>query len=66
MKQENYFGYTTIYPTEPQNDIKGATKTLLEMIKKYNVYSVYNALPRIKEVAIKTVNDVGELIDEIK
>ena len=37
MKQENYFGYTTIYPTEPQNDIKGATKTLLEMIKKYNV-----------------------------
>lgn len=37
MKLENYFGYTTIYPTEPQNDIKGATKTLLEMIKKYNV-----------------------------
>lgn len=37
-----------------------------EMIKKYNGYSVYNALPRIKEVAIKTVNDVGELIDEIK
>lgn len=37
MKQESYFGYTTIYPTEPQNDIKGATKTLLEMIKKYNV-----------------------------
>ena len=37
MKLENYFGYTTIYPTEPQNDIKGASKTLLEMIKKYNV-----------------------------
>ena len=37
-----------------------------EMIKKYNGYAVYNALPRIKEVAIKTVNDVGELIDEIK
>ena len=37
MKLENYFGYTTIYPTEPQNDINGASKTLLEMIKKYNV-----------------------------
>lgn len=37
MKLENYFGYTTIYPTEPQNDIKGASKTLLELIKKYNV-----------------------------
>lgn len=29
--------YTTIYPTEPQNDIKGSTKTLLELIKKHNV-----------------------------
>ena len=28
---------TTIYPTEPQNDIEGATKTLLNLIKKYDV-----------------------------
>ncbi len=28
---------TTIYPTEPQNDIKGAKKTLLELIKKHKV-----------------------------
>ncbi len=29
--------YTTIYPTEPQNDIEGSTKKLLELIKKYHV-----------------------------
>lgn len=28
---------TTVYPTEPQNDIEGAKKTLLSLIKKYNV-----------------------------
>ena len=28
---------TTIYPTEPQNDIEGAKKTLLKLIEKYNV-----------------------------
>ena len=28
---------TTIYPTEPQNDIKGSEKKILELIDKYNV-----------------------------
>lgn len=28
---------TTVYPTEPQNDVEGAKKTLLSLIKKYNV-----------------------------
>ncbi len=28
---------TTIYPTEPQNDIEGAKKTLINLIAKYNV-----------------------------
>lgn len=28
---------TTIYPTEPQNDIEGAKKTLMNLIVKYNV-----------------------------
>jgi len=28
---------TTVYPTEPQNDVEGAKKTLLGLIKKYNV-----------------------------
>ena len=29
--------YTTVYPTEPQNDVVGATKTLLAFIEKDNV-----------------------------
>ena len=29
--------YTTVYPTEPQNDIEGAKKELLKLIEKYNV-----------------------------
>ena len=28
---------TTIYPTEPQNDVEGAKKTLIALIAKYNV-----------------------------
>ena len=28
---------TTVYPTEPQNDVEGAKKTLLELIKKHKV-----------------------------
>ena len=27
----------TVYPTQPQNDIEGAEKTLLELIKKYKI-----------------------------
>ena len=29
--------YTTIYPTEPQNDVTGSRKTIKELIKKYNI-----------------------------
>lgn len=29
--------YTTIYPTQQQNDIVGATKSMIELINKYNV-----------------------------
>ncbi len=28
--------YTTIYPTEPKNDVAGTEKTLLKLIEKYN------------------------------
>lgn len=31
---------TTVYPTEPQNDVVGAKKKLLELIKKYDVNMV--------------------------
>lgn len=29
--------YNTIYPTEPQNDVQGATSALVNLIEKYNV-----------------------------
>ncbi len=29
--------YTTVYPTEPQNDVKGAKEELLKLIKKDNI-----------------------------
>ena len=29
--------YTTVYPTEPQNDVEGAKKELLKLIEKYNI-----------------------------
>ncbi len=29
--------YTTIYPTEPRNDIKGTERTLLQLINKYGI-----------------------------
>ncbi|MPM93951.1 Protein YhgF [bioreactor metagenome] len=28
--------YTTVYPTEPKNDVAGTEKTLLKIIEKYN------------------------------
>ena len=28
---------TTVYPTEPQNDVEGAKKTLKQLIEKYNI-----------------------------
>ena len=28
---------TTVYPTEPQNDVEGSKKTLIDLIEKYNV-----------------------------
>ena len=29
--------YTTVYPTEPQNDVEGAKKELLKLINKHNI-----------------------------
>ena len=29
--------YTTVYPTEPQNDVEGAKKTLLALIEKHHI-----------------------------
>lgn len=55
--------YTTIYPTEPQNDIKGSTKTLIEMIQKYNInmISIGNGT-----ASRESESFVAEVIKEVK
>jgi len=32
--------HTTIYPTEPRNDVAGATKTLMMLIQKYKIFGI--------------------------
>ena len=37
MKQEKLLATTTVYPTEPQNDVEGAKKELKALIEKDKV-----------------------------
>ena len=32
-----FLDYTTIYPTEPQNDVKNSEKTIIDLINKYDI-----------------------------
>lgn len=50
--------YTTIYPTMPQNDIKGATKVLLELISKYSVDMIAIGNGTASRESEKFVSDV--------
>ena len=54
---------TTVYPTEPQNDIDGAKKKLTEFILKYNVdmFAIGNGT-----ASRESEQFVSELIKEIK
>ncbi|MCC0637184.1 MULTISPECIES: Tex family protein [unclassified Clostridioides] len=36
-KNGKLLDYTTVYPTDPQNNVEGAKKTLKELIEKYNI-----------------------------
>ncbi len=50
--------YTTIYPTQPQNDIEGSTKTLLSLIKKYNIDMIAIGNGTASRESEKFVSDV--------
>lgn len=50
--------YTTIYPTEPQNDVEGATRVLLEIIEKYNVDMIAIGNGTASRESEKFVSDV--------
>ena len=54
---------TTVYPTEPQNDIEGAKKKLTELILKYNVdlFAIGNGT-----ASRESERFVSDLIKEIK
>lgn len=56
--------YTTIYPTEPQNDIVGATKTLTNLITKYNVNIIALGNGTASRESEKFISDVIKEIDK--
>lgn len=53
---------TTVYPTEPQNDVEGAKKELIALIKKYNIniIAIGNGT-----ASRESENFVSEMIKEI-
>lgn len=54
---------TTIYPTEPQNDVIGAKKVLMELIEKYdvNMFAIGNGT-----ASRESESFVAEVIKEVK
>ena len=56
--------YTTIYPTEPQNDILGATKTLKELIRKYDIDMIALGNGTASRESEKFIADVIKTIDK--
>ena len=55
---------TTVYPTEPQNDIEGAKKILKELIKKYHVNMVAIGNGTASRESESFVSDMIKEIDE--
>ena len=49
---------TTIYPTEPQNDVEGATKKLVQLIDKYDVSMIAIGNGTASRESEKFVSDV--------
>lgn len=55
--------YTTIYPTAPQNDINGATKTLKNLIEKYNIDMIALGNGTASRESEKFISDLIKKID---
>ncbi len=56
--------YTTIYPTEPQNDIQGATKVMEELIKKYDIDMIALGNGTASRESEKFICDVIKKVDK--
>lgn len=64
-KNGKLLDYTTVYPTEPQNDVKGAKLELKKLIKKYGVNIVSIGNGTASRESEKFVADmIAELKDE--
>ncbi len=55
---------TTVYPTEPQNDIEGAKKILKELIKKYKINMIAIGNGTASRESENFVSDMIKEIDE--
>lgn len=55
--------YTTIYPTQPQNDIEGATKSMVDLIEKYQVNIIALGNGTASRESEKFIADVIKKID---
>lgn len=62
-KNGKLLDYTTVYPTEPQNDVEGAKKTLKKLIKKHgvNIISIGNGT-----ASRESEKFVAEMISEME
>lgn len=63
-KNGRLLDYTTVYPTEPQNNVEGAKKTLKELIKKYNIDVIAIGNGTASRESEKFVSDMIKEINE--
>src|SRR5574344_1501016 len=57
-------GYTTIYPTEPQNDIDGATKEMIKLINKYDISMIALGNGTASRESEKFISEVIKKVDK--
>lgn len=63
-KNGKLLDYTTVYPTEPQNNVEGAKKTLKELISKHNVDIIAIGNGTASRESEKFVSDMIKEIDK--
>src|SRR5574344_2410360 len=57
-------GYTTIYPTEPQNDVDGATKEMIKLINKYDISMIALGNGTASPESEKFISEVIKKVDK--
>ena len=65
-KNGKLLDYTTVYPTEPQNNVEGAKKTLKELINKHNIDIIAIGNGTASRESEKIVSDMIKEINKDK